>query len=185
LKLHTYLVCNKGVMDDFELRFSFRCIAYQNNDQPNSGVEYRASRSGNAPFKGYQFEINRNPKEIGAVSDDQGRKFLAKEGNQVVAGVEGNRDLLKTIGTITEKAALDQAFRKDDWNDGIIIASGNRLIHKLNGRVIGDVVDEHKAKSHRSGLLALELYMRNTNNPAIFVQFKNLRLKTAQTVALH
>jgi serine/threonine protein kinase len=178
LKSHTCLVCEQGTVEDFELRFSFRCLAYKYNEQPNAGVEYRAARPDGTRLRGYQYEIVRDPKGVGAVMDDQGRGLLASEGAQVEAGTEGGKDFLKTVGAAASSNAVATAFQREDWNEGVVLARGNHLIHKLNGLVVADVVDLNRDKRHTSGLLALEIYFRNTNNPATFVLFKNVRLKT-------
>jgi serine/threonine protein kinase len=177
LKLHTYLVSNQGLMGDFELRFSFRCIVFRYNEQPNAGVEYRAAKVNDAQMKGYQYEIVRDPKDLGAVMDDQGRRYLAGRGEKALARSEGGADVLKSLGQAAPSAAAAGAFQKDDWNEGVILAQGNHLVHRLNGIVIAEVVDENKPKAHLSGLLAFELYARNTNNPATLIQFKDIRLK--------
>jgi len=42
--------------------------------------------------------------------------------------------------------------------------------------MVGDVTDENQRR-HTRGLIALELYTRNTNNAATFLQFDDLKLK--------
>lgn len=177
LKMHTYLVLDRGTMADFEFRFSFRNIAFQHNSQPNAGVQYRAIKSGNSGLRGYQFDIVRDVKDLGAIMDDQARRRLAGLGTRAVATMEDGKDVVNASAEVTPANVITEAWRKDDWNEGVIIARGNRLVHKLNGRIVAELTDEHPAKSHKSGLLALELYGRNTNNPALFIQFKDLRLK--------
>ena len=177
-KTRIYLQCEGGAVEDFELRFSFRCLAYKNNERPNGGVEYRASRVDSTRMKGYQYDIVRDSRDVGAVMDDQGRALLGSQGAQVQAGLDNGKDFLRAVGAATPSNLVATAFQKDDWNEGVIVAQGNRLVHRLNGQVMADVVDQHKQKRHSSGLIALEMYLRNTNNPATFIMFKDIRLKT-------
>jgi hypothetical protein len=59
----------------------------------------------------------------------------------------------------------------------VIIAKGNRLTHYINGLLVADVTDESRSKRHTNGAIALELYTRNTNNGATFLQFSDLKIK--------
>jgi hypothetical protein len=80
--------------------------------------------------------------------------------------------LLEQVGDTNKLNAV----RPEDWNKCVIIAKGNRVTHYINGTMVGDVTDENQRR-HTRGLIALELYTRNTNNAATFLQFDDLKLK--------
>jgi hypothetical protein len=170
------LVSDQSAPDDFEIRFSFRCLAYKNNENPNGGVEYRATRLDSSRMKGYRYDIVRDPSGVGAMMDDHGRALLASHGDKVVADAAGGKDVLKPAGTATASNLVAAAFQREDWNEGVITARGNHLVHQLNGQVVADVVDENREKAPRGGLIALEIDLRHASNPATFIMFKDIRL---------
>ena len=103
--------------------------------------------------------------------EEKGRGILASRGQKVVIGSDGALHVVDSIG---DSAALEATIKKGDWNEYIVIAQGNHLIQKINGRVMVDVTDEQESQAAKTGILALQLH----HGPAMFVQFKNLRLKT-------
>ena len=48
---------------------------------------------------------------------------------------------------------------QEDWNDYVIIAKGNHLIHKINGNVTSEVIDNQEDKRAMSGILALQVHV--------------------------
>jgi hypothetical protein len=54
-----------------------------------------------------------------------------------------------------------------------VIARGNRLIHKLNGQVVAEVVDHQASERELEGLLAIQIH----RGPAMKVQIKDIVLK--------
>jgi hypothetical protein len=73
--------------------------------------------------------------------------------------------VLKSLGTM-------RPLRSNDWNEVAIIARGNRVTHKLNGRTVIDATDEYEQRP-RNGLVALEVYGLDPTT----VRFRNIRLK--------
>ena len=73
-----------------------------------------------------------------------------------------------------DAAELQSYIKKDDWNAYHIIAQGNHFIHKINGHVMVDVVDEDESVRRSEGVLALQLHA----GPPMKVQFRNIELKT-------
>jgi hypothetical protein len=60
------------------------------------------------------------------------------------------------------------------WNEYTVIARGNHLIHKVNGKVTSELTDHHEQGRALSGLLAIQLHRGNPNS----VQIKDLKIKT-------
>ena len=58
------------------------------------------------------------------------------------------------------------------WNSFHIIARGNHYIHKINGHITVDVIDNDPT-APRSGLVGLQVH----RGPAMTVYFRNVRLK--------
>jgi hypothetical protein len=59
---------------------------------------------------------------------------------------EGNRWLLSEHEAV--KVDVSQ------WNEYTVIARGNHLIHKINGRVTSELIDHHVAPTLRHGRLS-------------------------------
>ena len=85
------------------------------------------------------------------------------------AGV-GKDGKATVVGTLGDTAELQKAIKQKDWNEYTILASGNRMIHKINGVTMSEIVDDF---GKQSGILALQLHA----GPPMEVQFKDIRLK--------
>lgn len=169
-KLRHLLVWQKETVGDFEMHFSYRFRFLRGNRQPNGGVNYRMSSSTN--LNCYQFDLVTHAKDNGSVSDDRRRNRLGGYGDMGTS-TSSNNTVFSTLGDTNK---LD-AVKPEDWNQCVIIARGNRLTHYLNGVLVADVTDESNSKRRLNGAIALELYTRNTNNCATFLQFSELKLK--------
>ena len=164
LEANTFLIWREGMLDDFELRFSYRIRG------GNSGVQYRSKDRGNWSVGGYQADFEAGQTYSGILYEEKGRGILAERGQKTVVDETGE---VKVLGSVGNSDELQAAIRHEDWNDYVIVARGNHLIHKINGNVTADVTDDHTEKRSRSGILALQLHA----GPPMTVQFKDLRLK--------
>ena len=162
-KENTFLIWRDGEVDDFELRLSYRVI------NGNSGVQYRSRDMGSWHVGGYQADLESGAQWTGGLYDEQGRGVLAARGQKTLIDANGEKDT-EQVGDASE---LLRSVKKDDWNDYAISASGTHLIHKINGRVMCEVIDNDAAKGARSGIVALQIHA----GPPMTVQFKDLRLK--------
>eukprot|EP00752_Nemacystus_decipiens_P016084 g14380.t1 len=122
-----------GVVGDFELKFKYRI-----SEGGNSGVQYRSQEQANFGMKGYQADIHHGPRWTGICYDEHGRKVLADRGQSVVvdAGEE-----LKIVEQFGDRDELMQWIDLKGWNEYQIIARGSRLIHKINGVRMAEVLD--------------------------------------------
>src|SRR5262245_31643123 len=138
-KGNTFLIWKDGKVRDFELRFSFRM-----NASNNSGVQYRSKHitegkiNNNWVVRGYQHEL-RNEQKLPSVSGfiyDEG----GKRGRMCLVGEQATweTDGKKVSGALIDQADFAKLFKLDDWNDVVIIATGNRIQHYLNGTLIVD-----------------------------------------------
>jgi hypothetical protein len=170
-KGNTFLIWKGGEIGDFELRLSFRIR------NGNSGIQYRSKH---LPFKdddvnkwvisGYQAEVEDTPGKVGFLYHEKGRGYLCNVGDKVEIGEDGKP---KVVGKLGDKDAIGATYKKGDWNDYVIIARGNRLVHYLNGFQTVDVTDNDPKGRAMKGLLALQIHA----GPPMLVEFRDLLLK--------
>ncbi|MFT5323344.1 MAG: putative heme-binding domain-containing protein [Planctomycetaceae bacterium] len=153
-----------GVVSDFEFHCEFRLEG--NN---NSGVQYRSKHDktrGDWVVVGYQADIHPKAEFTGMLYDEKGRGIVAKRGQKVVVTTEGKKDVTNLDG---EFPAIDLT----KWHELTIIAQGNRLIHKLDGKVAVDITDNQESEREMEGVIAFQVH----RGEAMKAQFRNVRLK--------
>ncbi len=163
-KGNTFLIWKGGEVKDFELKLKFKIIG------GNSGIQYRSSDLGDFVVGGYQGDIEAGDKYIGILYEEKGRGILAERGEKVVIGADGKREV---VGKTGDSKEIADAVKKEDWNEYEVIAKGNHLIQKINGRTTIDVTDNESSKAKASGILALQLHA----GPPMMVQFKDIQFK--------
>jgi type 1 glutamine amidotransferase len=162
-KGNTFLIWRGGEVGDFELRLSYRITG------GNSGIQYRSKDLGNWVVGGYQGDFEAGDTYSGILYEERGRGILAKRGEKVTIDQDG----VKHAETVADTNQLQANINKEDWNEYVIIAEGNHLVHKINGKVTAEVIDQQDTKGARSGILALQLHA----GPPMKVEFKNVRIK--------
>ncbi len=160
---NTFLIWKDGQLDDFELRLDFKIVG------GNSGIQYRSKDHGKWVVGGYQADFEAGETYSGINYEERGRGILCQRGEKVIIEKDGT----KKAERVTESKKLQDAIKKEDWNEYTITARGNHLVHKINGNVTADVTDHQEEKRAMSGILALQLHA----GPPMAVQFKNIRLK--------
>ena len=160
---NTFLIWKDGTLDDFELRLDYKIVG------GNSGIQYRSKDQGNWVVGGYQADFEAGDTYSGINYEERGRGILAQRGEKVTIDKNGK----KNAERVTESKKLQDAIKKEDWNSYTITAKGNHLVHKINGNVTAEVIDNQEDKRAMSGILALQLHA----GPPMVVQFKNIRLK--------
>jgi len=157
-----------GTVEDFELHVSFRIHS------GNSGIYYRAKQLLSYEVGGYQYEITGSG--TGALLEsgsDRTRRDPSRLGSVTTTRlVDGKEKVIVEAPTPSDPEAVKRAFRQGGWNEAVIIAQGNHLIHKLNGHTMIDSTD-HNDNRPRSGIVALEVYGASPTT----VHFRNIRLK--------
>lgn len=156
---------SSGVVGDFELKFKYRI-----SEGGNSGVQYRSQQTEGFGMKGYQADIHHGPRWTGICYDEHGRKVLADRGQSVVLEAGKKPEVVEQFG---DPAALMQSIDLDGWNEYHIIAKGTRLIHKINGVRMAEVVDNDEDERELEGLLGLQIH-RGT---PVKVAFKDVHLR--------
>ena len=161
-----FLVWQLGEVDDFELKLKFKM---EGTPSANSGVQIRSMVPPDGHVAGYQADIDRNGTYSGALYDERGRGMLAERGQKSVISTDGK----KSSEAAGDRDELFANIKKDDWNEYHIIAQGEHITLKINGKVTAEVIDHDKKNQDLSGVLALQLHA----GPPMKVQFKDIELK--------
>lgn len=164
LPYNKFLIWRGGTLRDFELRVKARLTG--NN---NSGIQYRSrelKEVGPHSIGGYQCDIHPTPANNAMLYDERGRGILAQHGQKVVVDDKGEKWITGSTGPVQE-------VKLDEWNEYTVIAEGNKLTHKLNGKVTAEIIDLQESEREPEGLLAFQVH----RGPAMKVQFKDIQLK--------
>ncbi|MCY3018006.1 MAG: DUF1080 domain-containing protein [Planctomycetota bacterium] len=173
-KGNTFLIWKGGTPGDFELRLSYRM------EKGNSGVQYRSkhlkdSKDNAWVVAGYQAEVANEPGRAGFLYHEKGRGRICLVGEKVVmeAGAKKNEGKKDVVGSVGDPKAIAATYKLNDWNDYIIIAKGNHIVHYLNGVQTIDFTDNDENGRALSGIIALQIHA----GPPMWVEFKDIRLR--------
>lgn len=161
---NTFLIWRDGKVDDFELRLKFKIVG------GNSGIQYRSKEEPDWVIGGYQADFEAGKTYSGILYEERGRGILALRGQKVTIP-EGGKP--QVTGSVGKSEDIQAAIKPEDWNDYVVIARGNHLVHKINGLTTVDITDEDTAKRAMAGLLAFQVHA----GPPMTVQFKDVQLK--------
>ena len=158
----------RGTVDDFELQLSFKIRS------GNSGIYYRAKQNLGYEVGGYQFEIvGSSTGTLLETGSDRDRRQPGRLGSITTADFVNRKEQVTTIGpTPSSESDVRNAFRPGAWNEVVIIAQSNHIVHKLNGQILVDTVDNYENRP-RNGTIAFEVYGASPTS----VQFRDIRLK--------
>lgn len=160
---NSFLIWRGGTVADFELRAVIRVVG-----DNNSGIQYRSRELpdvGKWVISGYQCDIHPAVEHLGMTYEEKGRGIF---------GLNGKKVLLDPTGALWQLSE-HEPVRADvsQWTEVGIVARGNRLIHRINGRVTSELIDHHAEGRALEGLLAIQLHRGNPNR----VEIRELRLK--------
>ena len=170
---NTFLIWKDGTVDDFELRLSYKIVG------GNSGIQYRSKDHGNWVVGGYQADFEAGDTYSGILYEERGRGILAQRGQKTEIVANGDKHEVQVVGSTGESKDIQAAIKKEDWNDYVLVAQGNKLKHIINGKVTIEVTDNDEKHFAKSGILALQLHA----GPPMVVQFKNIRIKRSKLIA--
>lgn len=162
LAYNQFLIWRGGVVKNFELRAK---VKQKGN---NTGIQYRSQerpQAGKWSIGGYQCDIHPARPNNAMVYEEGGRGIIVQNGQGVVIDPEGKRWLASEHDRVEVEIA--------DWHEYTIIAQGNHLIHKIDGKVAVDLLDFELAKRSLEGLVAFQIH----RGPAMVVQIKDVMLK--------
>ena len=162
LGYNQFLIWRGGTVKNFELRVKVRQAGN------NTGIQYRSRElpeNGRWSIGGYQCDIHPATPNNAMVYEERARGIIVQNGQSVVVDPQGVRWLVAEH----EPVAVDIA----EWHEYTVIAQGNHLIHKVDGKMTIDLID-HEAKARAlEGLLAFQIH----RGPAMRVQIKDVMLK--------
>ena len=141
----------------------------------NSGIQYRSQvvDAEKAIVGGYQADLEAGKTYSGILYEERGRGILALRGQRTHITEENGQTKVNLLGEVAKGPELQQYIRHEEWNDYLIVADGNHLMHFINGKMMVDVIDAQAAKAAKSGVLALQVHA----GPPMKVQFKDILLK--------
>lgn len=172
LDRNTFIIWRGGEVADFELKLEYRVSA-----EGNSGINYRSSEVPGVKWamRGYQADIDGKDQWSGQNYEERGRTFLAYRGQSVVMKPGAQPEVVKALG---DRAELQKAVRKEDWNEVHIVARGGLLRHFTNGVLMSEVRDEDPENRTMKGLLGVQVH----TGPPMKIEFRNIRLKRVDAV---
>ncbi|MEI7731764.1 MAG: family 16 glycoside hydrolase [Verrucomicrobiota bacterium] len=103
------------------------------------------------------------------------KRKLTEPGRNVSIVREEDKDRRVFQGRVATPEELARAYQPDDWNEIIIVAKGNRLVHQVNGVTVSAVTDESPNFSQAAGEFALFFSPRHSRGAR--VEFKDIRIK--------
>jgi len=164
-KGNQWLIYRGGVYKDLELRLQFKYL------KGNSGVQVRSTEFETFQVRGYQAEIASQDK-MGlwhhSKPPEKYRSRLSLAGQKVHIATDGK----KTVEQISPAADVQAVYQDGQWNEMVITACGDRLVHKINGVVFSELIDEETKYKMTSGIIALQDHGKGTQ-----VGFKDIRLR--------
>lgn len=154
IEVNTFLIHKTLKVGDFHLKANLKMLG-----DCNSGIMYRAQPIDGVPFaqSGPQMDIHPKPEFQGMYySEKTGRGIVARRGQKVTVPPELNAKG-KSKPMVTGTFPAEPVFNPAEWNEYEIIAVGNRSIHKINGVLTVDVVD-NDPRAKPSGAIGFQLH---------------------------
>lgn len=145
---NTFLIWRAGAVRDFELRATVRV-----EGDNNSGLQYRSRPLpdvGPWAIAGYQCDIHASLQYNGMTYEEKGRSIIGVNGTTVVIDPEGGR------WRVAEREPV--VADVSQWTEYTVIARGNHLIHKINGKMSGELIDHDERARALEGLIAIQLH---------------------------
>ena len=162
LAYNQFLIWRGGKVKNFELHAKIK------ETGNNTGIQYRSKElpeNGKWSIGGYQCDIHPATPNNAMVYEERGRGIIVQNGQGVVIDPEGKR----WLASEHEPVKVDIA----QWHEYTVIAQGNHLIHKIDGKVTIDLLDFEESKRSLEGLIAFQIH----RGPAMNVQIKDVMLK--------
>ncbi len=165
---NTFLIWRGGKPGDFQLKIEFRM---PDPGFANSGVQIRSWEDPKQKWRvfGYQPDMDNTDRYTGTCYGEGFRGGLAGRGEKTVIGKDHKPKVVERFG---DSAELAKFIKHRDWNEYDITAVGNRIIEKINGHLMCEVVDEDTL-ARKDGIIALQIHA----GEPMKVQFRNVRFK--------
>jgi hypothetical protein len=120
----------------------------------NPGTPPTAAERAKWDMAGPQFDFDANNRYNGQYYEQSSSRFIAASPGTIVVAEPGVR---RVLSTIADKATLDSWYKKDDFNQFLLVAKGNVTSMFMNGHLISVFIDNDPAYFRPSGKLGLEV----------------------------
>jgi hypothetical protein len=120
----------------------------------NPGTPPTAAERAKWDMAGPQFDFDSNNRYSGQYYEQSSSRGIAASPGSIVLAEPGQRRILATLA---DKATLDSWFKKDDYNQFMLIAKGNVSSMFMNGHLISVFIDNDPAYFRSSGKIGLEV----------------------------
>lgn len=162
IKYNSFLTWQGGDLTDFHLKVDYKI------ENGNSGIQYRSFAIDKPhALGGYQADFEAGDRYSGICYGEKFRGILSDRGNKSELGEDGKP---KVIGSVGDSKEIGAQIKKKDWNTYEVIARGHHIIHKINGVVTTELIDNDLSDRRDSGLLGFQIHQ----GPAMRVSFKNI-----------
>jgi hypothetical protein len=120
----------------------------------NPGTPPSAAERAKWDMAGPQFDFDSANRYSGQYYEQASSRFIAASPGTIVLAEPGVR---RVLSTIADKATLDSWFKKDDYNQFLLVAKGNVSSMFMNGHLISVFIDNDPAYFRSSGKIGLEV----------------------------
>jgi hypothetical protein len=120
----------------------------------NPGTPPSAAEKAKWDMAGPQFDFDANNTYVGQYYEQSSSRGIAAPPGTVVIAEPGQR---RVLSTFADKATRDSWFKKDDYNQFLLIAKGNVSTMFLNGHLISVFIDNDPTHFRPSGKIGLEV----------------------------
>jgi hypothetical protein len=120
----------------------------------NPGTPPSAAERAKFDMAGPQFDFDANNRYSGQYYEQLSSRFIAASPGSIVVAEPGQRRILSTIA---DKPTLDSWFKKDDYNQFLLVAKGNVSSMFMNGHLISVFIDNDPGYFRPSGKIGLEV----------------------------
>jgi hypothetical protein len=120
----------------------------------NPGAPPTAAERAKWDLAGPQFDFDANNRYPGQYYEQLSSRGIAASPGSIVLAEPGQ---MRVLATVADKATLDSWFKKDDYNQFLLVAKGNVSTMFMNGHLISEFIDADPGMFRPSGKLGLEV----------------------------
>ena len=120
----------------------------------NPGTPPAAAEKAKWDLAGPQFDFDANNRYSGQYYEQLSSRGIAASPGSIVLADPGVR---RVLSTVADKETLDSWFKKDDYNQFLLIAKGNVSTMFMNGHLISVFIDNDPTYFRPSGKIGLEV----------------------------
>ena len=162
-KQQCHLIWTGGQPGDFEMRCEFKL-----SPEANSGIQIRAADQ-EFGDSGYQADMNGGGNYVGYLYHPK-QHLVGERGAKVSIAADGKKSVERFADA---KELGDKVFKKDDWNEYVIIAKGPTVTLSVNGIKTCELTDSRSDMMPKAGFITLQMHP----GPPMKIQYRNLRIK--------